>query len=72
MVKIPLLGARLCDPRDCRSGRGKLTPGWFRPVCREIVGVVVARDVWFMMSIGLIVVAAVAALVFLTTLHYPY
>jgi hypothetical protein len=32
----------------------------------------VARDIWFMMSIGLIVVAAVAAIVFFIALRYPY
>jgi hypothetical protein len=32
----------------------------------------VARDIWFMMSVGFIAVAAVAAIVFFIALRYPY
>lgn len=70
MVKIPWGAVFATLATAGRAGQN--FSWWFRPDCPQIVGVVVARDVWFMMSIGLIVVAAAAAIVFFVSLRYPY
>jgi hypothetical protein len=72
LKKLGFLGLAFCfDPLGGRLGRTTLS--WvFRPDCRELRDLVVARDIWFMMSVGFIVVAAVAAIVFFISLRYPY
>jgi hypothetical protein len=70
--KLGFLGLAFCfDPPWRPVGPDNSLLG-FRPDCRELRDLVVARDIWFMMSVGFIVVAAVAAIVFFISLRYPY